>query len=400
MADKVTFDPLNSLIILNDGVSACDAKEDIYSDWKVWVQGDGNAKYLHAFRTTGGDELSPGSYLGAYFFLTNGWRMRPYEGTHQLNVDGNLFVDGGGNPFVPTVGNYNVLVTLNVSSLSTSLVTEIPEIQYSSYSDHVTIDVTSTYSGTDYPVGTHLQPVNNMTDALLIANERGFDNFHIKGSITLTGLDLTGESFFGDSRPKTEIIVDASANVLQSEFSNCNIAGVFDGNVSVDNCVIKNATGFSGIISNTVLQGTIGASSSASAYPTHFLDCESGHGMTPEGIPVIDLVYATEVVFRNYSGGLILRNLINGDGKVKIDLNSGRVILEDNMTGGEVIVRGVGQLIDNSTGTDVNSDYLVSPESVSNRTWNETVTNIASAGTAGDVLNKIKKLVNLIPAGL
>jgi len=35
-----------------------------------------------------------------------------------LTVDGNLFVDGGGNPFVPTSGSYNVLVNLNTSSKS------------------------------------------------------------------------------------------------------------------------------------------------------------------------------------------------------------------------------------------------------------------------------------------
>ena len=82
-------------------------------------------------------------------------------------------------------------------------------------------------------------------------------------------------------------------------------------------------------------------------------------------------------------------------------MNSGRVILEDTVSTGSIHVRGVGQLVDNSTGTvTIDSDYLVSPESVSSKTWNETLTNVASAGTAGDVLNKIRKLVGLIPAGL
>jgi hypothetical protein len=32
------------------------------------------------------------------------------EANHTLELSGNLFVDGGGNPIVPTLGNYNVVV--------------------------------------------------------------------------------------------------------------------------------------------------------------------------------------------------------------------------------------------------------------------------------------------------
>lgn len=45
----------------------------------------------------------------------NGWRIRPHEADHLLTVAGNLFVDEGGNPFIPTLSNYNVLVNLQTS---------------------------------------------------------------------------------------------------------------------------------------------------------------------------------------------------------------------------------------------------------------------------------------------
>lgn len=117
---QVTFDGPNKLIIVDNGVTELDATVDLYSDWKEWMltSGSDNAKYLPAFRTTGGDELPGGQFISGYFFLTNGWRIRPYEGDHGLTIVGNLFVDGGGNPFVPTLGDYTVMVNVQTSSNS------------------------------------------------------------------------------------------------------------------------------------------------------------------------------------------------------------------------------------------------------------------------------------------
>ena len=121
---KVTFDPINSLIIVNYGETEIDAQIDLYSDWKEWIRQSDNSKYLAAFRTTGGDPLVGTQFISPYFFLTNGWRIRPHEADHLLTIEGSIFVDGGGNLVVPTVGNYTVLVTVLSSSRSiTDIVT-------------------------------------------------------------------------------------------------------------------------------------------------------------------------------------------------------------------------------------------------------------------------------------
>jgi len=118
MAEKVSFNGPSKLIIVNNGETSLDAETDIYSAWKRWVTQLNNAEFLQALRTVGGDPIGGGQEVSPYFFLLNGWRLRPYEGDHQLTVDGNLYVDGGGNPFTPTVGAYNVLVNLVTSSKS------------------------------------------------------------------------------------------------------------------------------------------------------------------------------------------------------------------------------------------------------------------------------------------
>lgn len=103
----VTIDPASKRITLD---SASVTAKSLYAAWVDWVvQGD-NTKYLPAFRTAGGDDLGGGLQIPPYYFLQNGWRVRPMEANQTLVLEGNLFVDGGGDPIVPTLGVYQVLV--------------------------------------------------------------------------------------------------------------------------------------------------------------------------------------------------------------------------------------------------------------------------------------------------
>ena len=105
----VVFDGTARLIIVKTGITFLDAKSNLYSEWKRWVVQQDNANWLPAFSTTGGDPVSPTLSVAPYFFLINGWRIRPFEGTHELIVEGNIYAEGGlESAFVPTVGAFNV----------------------------------------------------------------------------------------------------------------------------------------------------------------------------------------------------------------------------------------------------------------------------------------------------
>lgn len=114
---KVSFDGITKLIIVNTGITSIDVKTDLYSEWKNWLLLSDNSKYLPAFRVIGGDEIGGGITVDGTYFLTNGWKLRPYEGNHALTINGNLYVDGGGSPLVQTIGSYNVLVNLVTSNI-------------------------------------------------------------------------------------------------------------------------------------------------------------------------------------------------------------------------------------------------------------------------------------------
>lgn len=103
----LTFDTVNKRIILD---RATITAQEIYAGWVDWVVLSDNVKYPQAFLAVGGDDLGGGLSIPPYYFLANGWRVRPMESSHTLTITGNLFVDGGGDPVVATLGNYNVLI--------------------------------------------------------------------------------------------------------------------------------------------------------------------------------------------------------------------------------------------------------------------------------------------------
>lgn len=103
----ILFDHESKRIVLD---VATITATDIYSRWVDWVAIGDNSKHLPAFRYVGGDDLGSGISIPPYFFLQNGWRIRPMEASHTLTVSGNLFVEGGGDPIVGTIGAFNVLI--------------------------------------------------------------------------------------------------------------------------------------------------------------------------------------------------------------------------------------------------------------------------------------------------
>ncbi len=94
----ITFDATSKVITLD---SFSTSASEIWSRWVDWIVLSDNLKYLPAFSQLGG--VAP---VALYIYLENGWRVRPQEADGQTIVTGNLLVQGGGNPFISTIGNF------------------------------------------------------------------------------------------------------------------------------------------------------------------------------------------------------------------------------------------------------------------------------------------------------
>lgn len=402
MAVKVSFDPVNKIIqviqapelVDGDWVVDIDVKVDIYSDGKEdWV----NSGYLSGFafplRSVGGEPLPGSKALGSTFFLDYGWRIRPYEGNHVFKVGGNLYTDTGASPFVTTVGTHNVMIIQTVSSLVDSTIQQLPEIEYASFNGGVSVDLNySPYSGTDFPIGTPQQPVNNFADALAIADQRGFTTFYVIGdAIVDTGGDYSGMVFQGESFTKSTIVISPDANVYRAEFCNCNLSGTLDGQARVHECRISSLNYISGVIEDCLLdEGTITLGGDEPAY---FINCYRGTGNSP----VIDLGGdGQSLVVRNFSGALQLQNK-TGPEPVYITMIAGSVTIDNTVTNGTIIVAGVGSVINNTPGgVTVNTSNLVNPATVSDSVWDESRGAHLVAGSFGESVSRLFEDVELV----
>lgn len=110
MADP-TFNGATKVVTLNNGETTLDVTI-LYSAWKRWISA-GNAQYLPAFSAVGGETInaSAGTEIPLYAFLINGWKIKPQEANHTLDVtNGILLVEGGGDPFNNTTGSFVVRI--------------------------------------------------------------------------------------------------------------------------------------------------------------------------------------------------------------------------------------------------------------------------------------------------
>jgi len=241
-----TFDGENSLIVLTPGTTSVTV-EDVWSRWVDWYLTDDNSKWLPAMRTVGGDPLSEDKDLGTTFFFINGWRLRPQEANHWLTVDGNLYTDPAGeSPFVSTLGSYTVTISMQVSNLSDATLAQAFEVEYSRYDDVVTINVDSGENGTEYPLGTSTNPVNNLDDAKVIAAVWGFKRLKIESDLTLVDGDDV-EGYIIESDMWKVVTVEPGANTIDTEFRKIDLYGEMSGswNVLVD-CWAQDITNFLG----------------------------------------------------------------------------------------------------------------------------------------------------------
>jgi hypothetical protein len=243
-------------------------------------------------------------------------------------------------------------------------------LQFSSFNGGVSIDITSSNTGTTYPIGTEQAPVNNLSDAVSIANDRGFKTFYIIGDITIDDSeDFSDMIFIGESMTKSTITVLPIATIDRAEFYECHLTGTLDGEALAKSCRLDDINYISGIVQQCVLEeGTILLGGSQTA---HFLDCWSGVPGT--STPIIDLGGSGQALaLRNYNGGITLKNK-SGSESVSIDMNSGQVILDTDVTNGDIVIRGIGKLTDNSVGANVISEDFMNPDNIADHVWDHAI---------------------------
>ena len=245
---------------------------------------------------------------------------------------------------------------VKLASSSSATLQELSAIQYSSFGGGVSIDVTSPYSGTLYPVGTVETPVNNMADADLIMEQRGFHILFVTGNLTLATIDASeGHIFVGQSEGLTTITIEPAADVSNCEFQRATVTGTLDGGNTLRECLVTDINVLNGQIDDCGLSGTLVLGGGVEA---QILRCYSAVGGA--GMPIIDCGGSGQaLIVRNYSGGIQFQNKSGADA-MSIDMLSGEILIDANVTGGSFEIRGISKLTDNSgAGATIDTSGLI-----------------------------------------
>lgn len=144
-----TADPSTKIFTMTSapvsGEVYLDVRKWLYSDLKVdWLNDASLNKFYFPVTPLGGNPLTGSLFLGSYYFLEYGWKIRPYEADHRFIIDGNLFSRDGSPITVPTLGAYNVEIQIINSALAYAVAGDAQNISAavwnSQRADHVIVD--------------------------------------------------------------------------------------------------------------------------------------------------------------------------------------------------------------------------------------------------------------------
>ena len=276
---------------------------------------------------------------------------------------------------------YPRMATAYVSADRTSSVSgtlqEQEALQYASYGDVVSLNVSSPHSGIEYPVGNKEYNVNNIQNAVTICDNKGFDAIRVKGIVPLSlGDDVSYKTIVGNNPLTAILVVDSLADTIGVVCENLTFSGELDGGSILDNCILGEVKYFSGYInhcaftSNTIFVNGMGI----------FIDTRNG--ATCVIPPTLDLANATGLGVRGHIGDMRIVNKIT-ESACKIQL-SGELIIDPSCTTGKITVYGDGFVTDNSTGDFILDDRTTDTKE---EIALEVVTAISEIGYTNDVAN-------------
>lgn len=291
-------------------------------------------------------------------------------------------LDASISAILPTWGTQVILTTS-----SSATIQELEDIQQSSFNNQVQFDPQNTsgnaMTGTAFPAGTGRSPCLLLSDALLIAADRGFDEILVRGTYTFQNTDVVSDLIFqGVSTGKSGMVLTAAASISNCVFRDLTLSGNLDGGNDASFCIMSNINFIDGNLLDCLLVGTI----TVSGTQANFLRCASGvAGGGPGLTVVIDCDGGgTDILVRDYQGGIsFINNSTPGD-NISIDMSSGRVTFDGTITENTWYVRGIAEIQGSVAGNaSINTDGLLNQTTIAGGVWNALLATYNATGSFG-----------------
>ena len=308
----------------------------------------------------------------ADWHIGDGWSI--YD-NQQCSISGGnvVAVDLNGDFISSVLESPNAYVVRTSSSSAT--LQELATIQYASFNSGVTIDVANGAAGTAYPQGTAEHPVNNLVDAIAIAQARGFVDLYVRGNLTLGPTDnISNYHLYGQGASiniaTTTLTMFAGCITENSRFHALKVTGTQGGEVNYYDCVIENVSDTHSSYVNCVLKGTL--HQKAMIDPTHVMDMHDCH-TGPDGVIIDQNGAQVQTNLTNFSGKIQFTNGTHAGALVVVNLDSGEVGIDSSCTAGTYVIQGTGDLINNAAGAIVSAAALSSEQAATSRYTTESL---------------------------
>jgi len=276
-----------------------------------------------------------GVTLARVIEIINGYTITFEDGQYAVNLV-------GANSNIADVTNVN---QVSVRSSNSAGLTYSEAINNQSYNGYVSIDMLNGTAGSLYPKGTPTDPVNNIIEALSIAESRNINTFNLYGTLILSPINNIERTNWFAVSPVTSTLVLSGQSTLNCTFQKLILTGTLNGRISADHCALGSLVNVSGIFNQCGFNGNINIDPNIPLVSL-FNSCFS---LTSTIKPIVNCNNITQDVhFRSYTGDLHISNL-NTNKIISLDITSGNIEIDSSCTNGTIILRGsVSELIDNS----------------------------------------------------
>jgi hypothetical protein len=267
------------------------------------------------------------------------------------------------------------------TSSSSATLQELEAIQYSSFNNGVSIDVINGTAGTQYPLGTEEYPVNNISDAKIIALDNGFNRIYLKNDITFTASNIiNGYRIIGEGQQKTTVSLSSGCSTNSTYFESCSVSGTQSGETYYSDCEILDLSEVYGWFNNCSLVGPI-VMHNTLTNTTQLINCYNGNSTTTPCI-INHNNSKINMRFSKFSGGMKLINLTYPSVEIIIVYSGGgSFTLDQSCTSGTVRLFGSVLIEDTSIGT------VLQDNSTGDIIWTHKYTpEKHSSGTFGNII--------------
>lgn len=296
--------------------------------------------------------------------IINGFTVTFEDGSYAVNLTG---------------ANNNISDVLNLnnvqlrSSNSAGLISN-QFIEQIAFGGGVTIDASSSFSGTVFPTGTRQQPVNNLSDALEICSRRNLATLYVVNNFKFDVSTGAGESIdnftiIGENPLNSILTFPQGIGGLNLNISSAIVEGELALGTKVKNCFVKDVSINNGTIETSVLLGEIKTFGNSS---NDIIKCSDGIQDASFG-PSFNLDGSgNSLSIKGYHGVMEFTNKTGPD-LVTVDMDSGAVKIDASVVNGTMILRGSGQLRQNDSSTGLTLLNQLQPDITSSLTVNKTV---------------------------